>query len=227
VIGLQPLLLGIPWMDPHWLLQHFHTEFVWLSLIIVFVECGLFFPFLPGDTLLFSVGLFIATNELNLAAGPNAVGLLVACLAFTAAAFLGNVAGYEIGRRIGPPIRAHDGRLVKKKHLDRTVDFFEKHGSQALVVGRFVPFVRTYVTLVAGVSEMNRVRFWLWSAVGAIAWVVSITLLGYFLGRSFPWLSDNIDWVILGLLALTVIPIGFEWWRQRRQRRGQEVTSQS
>jgi membrane-associated protein len=74
---------------------------------------------------------------------------------------------------------------------------------------------------------MNRVRFWLWSAVGAIAWVVSITLLGYFLGRSFPWLSDNIDWVILGLLALTVIPIGFEWWRQRRQRRGQEVTSQS
>jgi membrane-associated protein len=225
VTGLQPLLLGIPWMDPHWLLQHFHTEFVWLSLVIVFIECGLFFPFLPGDTLLFSVGLFVATNELNLASGPNGVGLLVACVAFAAAAFLGNVAGYEIGRRIGPPIRAHDGRIVKKKYLDRTVEFFDDHGSQALVIGRFVPFVRTYVTLVAGVSAMNRVRFWLWSAVGAIAWVVSITLLGYFLGRSFPWLSDNIDWVILGLLLLTVIPIGFEWWRsRRRQRRGREVT---
>jgi membrane-associated protein len=217
VTGLQSLLLGIPWMDPHWLLQHFHTEFVWLSLLIVFIECGLFFPFLPGDTLLFSVGLFVATNELNLAGGSNALGLLVACLAFAVAAFLGNVAGYEIGRRIGPPIRRHDGRIIKRKYLDQTVDFFETHGSQALVVGRFVPFVRTYVTLVAGVSEMNRVRFWLWSAVGAVAWVISITCLGYFLGRTFPWLSDNIDWVILGLLLLTVIPIGYEWWRSRRQ----------
>ena len=71
VTGLQPLLLGIPWMDPNWLLDHFHTEFVWISLIIIFIECGLLFPFLPGDTLLFSVGLFIATDELNLTSGPN------------------------------------------------------------------------------------------------------------------------------------------------------------
>jgi membrane-associated protein len=209
-------------MDPHWLLQHFHTEFIWLSVLIVFIECGLFFPFLPGDTLLFSVGLFVATNELNLAGGSNALGLVVACVAFAVAAFLGNVAGYEIGRRLGPAVRRLDNRVVKRQHLDRTVEFFEKHGSQALVVGRFVPFVRTYVTLVAGVSEMNRVRFWIWSAVGAVAWVITITCLGYFLGRTFPWLSDNIDWVILGLLLVTVIPLGIEWWRQRRR---QEATS--
>jgi membrane-associated protein len=221
VTGLQPFLLGIPWMDPHWLLQHFHTEFVWISLVIVFIECGLFFPFLPGDTLLFSVGLFVATDELNLMGGPNLVGLLVGCVSFAVAAFLGNVVGYEIGRAIGPPIRRHDGRIIKKKYLDQTVDFFEKHGSQALVIGRFVPFVRTYVTLVAGVSEMNRVKFWLWSAVGALLWVVSITCLGYFLGQAFPWLSDKIDWVILGLLLITVIPIGYEWWKNRRR---QEVT---
>lgn len=220
--GVQSLLLGIPWMDPHWLLQHFHTEFVWLSLAIVFVECGLFFPFLPGDTLLFSVGLFVATDELNLAGGPNILGLLVGCVAFTAAAFLGNVVGYEIGRGIGPPIRRHDGRIIKKKYLDQTVDFFEKHGSQALVIGRFVPFVRTYVTLVAGVSEMPRARFWLWSVVGAVGWVVSVTCLGYFLGRTFPWLSSKIDWVILGLLLLSVIPVAFEWWRQHRR---EEATS--
>ncbi|HEX3932041.1 MAG TPA: VTT domain-containing protein [Nocardioides sp.] len=220
--GVHALLLGIPWMDPHWLLHHFHTEFVWVSLVIVFVECGLFFPFLPGDTLLFSVGLFIATNELNFAAGPNAVGLTVACLLFALAAFLGNVAGYEIGRRIGPAVRRFDNRVVRRKHIDSTVEFFEKHGGQALVIGRFVPFVRTYVTLVAGVSEMNRVRFWLWSAVGAVGWVVVITCLGFFLGRTFPWLSDKIDWVILGLLLVTVIPIVLEWWRQRRR---QEVTS--
>ena len=156
--ALHPLLFGIPWMDPHWLLQQFHTEFIWISLIIVFIECGLLFPFLPGDTLLFSVGLFIATDELNLGSGPNLLGLLVGCVAFVVAAFLGNVAGYEIGRAIGPPVRRHDGRVIKKKYLDQTVEFFDKHGSKALVIGRFVPFVRTYVTLVAGVSEMNRVR---------------------------------------------------------------------
>lgn len=223
--GLQTMLLGIPWMDPHWLLQHFHTEFVAVSLIIVFIECGLLFPFLPGDTLLFSIGLFIATDELNITNGPNGVGLLLAILAFIVAAFLGNVVGYEIGRAVGPPIRRHDGRIVKKKYLDRTVEFFDQHGSQALVIGRFVPFVRTYVTLVAGVSEMPRVRFWLWSLVGAALWVTSVMCLGYFLGQAFPWLSDNIDWVILGLLALSVIPIWWEWWRHRRQAATSEPTS--
>jgi len=222
VTGLLPLLLGIPWMDPHWLLQQFHTEFVWLSLLIIFIECGLFFPFLPGDTLLFSVGLFVATDELNLTSGPNLVGLLVACVAFTIAAFAGNVAGYEIGRSIGPPVRRHDGRIIKKKYLDQTVEFFETHGSQALVIGRFVPFVRTYVTLVAGVSEMERVTFWLWSIIGAVLWVGSIMCLGYFLGQAFPWVAQNIDLLILGLLVLTVIPIAIEWWRQRRR---EEATS--
>jgi membrane-associated protein len=222
VTGLQTMLLGIPWMDPNWLLDHFHTQFIVISLIIIFVECGLFFPFLPGDTLLVSIGLFLATDKLNITNGPNLVGLLLGILAFTVAAFLGNVAGYEIGRGIGPPLRAHDGRVVKKKYLDQTVEFFEKHGSQALVIGRFVPFVRTYVTLVAGVSEMDRLKFWVWSLIGAVLWVASIMSLGYFLGQAFPWVAQNIDLLILGLLVLTVIPIGFEWWRQRRR---EEATS--
>jgi len=226
VTGLQPFLLGIPWMDPNWLLDHFHTEFVWISLIIIFIECGLFFPFLPGDTLLVSVGLFLISDkpggghQLEMASSPF-LGLLVAVVAFSVAAFLGNVAGYEIGRAIGPPVRRHDGKIIKKKYLDQTVDFFEKHGNKALVIGRFVPFVRTYVTLIAGVSEMNRVKFWLWSAVGAVLWVVSITCLGYFLGNAFPTLAKNIDILILGLLVLTVIPIGYEWWKNR----GEEATS--
>jgi membrane-associated protein len=212
---MHTMLLGIPWMDPNWLLDQFHTQFIVISLVIIFIECGLFFPFLPGDTLLVSFGLFVATDKLNLTGAPNLIGLLLGCLAFIAAAFLGNVAGYEIGRAIGPPVRKHDGRIVKKRYLDRTVEFFEKHGSQALVIGRFVPFVRTYVTLVAGVSEMPRVRFWVWSLVGALLWVVSIMCLGYFLGRTFPWVAHNIDLLILGLLVLTVIPIGVEWRRQR------------
>ena len=221
---LQPLLFGIPWMEPKWLLDNFGSEFILISLVIVFIECGLFFPFLPGDTLLVSVGIFLATDQLNLGSGPNLIGLLLGCLAFVVAAFLGNVAGYEIGRAIGPPVRKHDGRIVKKKYLDKTVEFFDDHGSQALVIGRFVPFVRTYVTLVAGVSEMERVKFWLWSVIGAVLWVVSIMCLGYFLGQAFPWVADNIDYLILGLLVLTVIPIGYEWWKNRRDDREKATT---
>jgi membrane-associated protein len=195
-------------MDPKWLLDHFHTEFVWLSLVIVFVECGLFFPFLPGDTLLFAIGLFIATDQLHL-------NLFVALGAFCVSAFLGNVVGYEIGRKLGPPIYRREGRILKRKYLDQTRDFFDRHGHKALVIGRFVPFVRTYITLVAGITEMGRRRFMLWSAVGAVAWVLVITLLGYFLGQTVPWLKDQIDVVILGLLVLSVIPIAIEWWRHR------------
>jgi membrane-associated protein len=196
-------------------LQQFHNEFVWLVLVIIFVECGLLFPFLPGDTLLFAVGLFVATGKLDYVPGPDLVELVVGLGVLTGAAFLGNVTGYEIGRGLGHRIRNHDGKIVKKKYLDRTVEFFEDHGSQALVIGRFVPFVRTYVTLVAGVSEMERVKFWLWSVVGALLWVVSIMCLGYFLGQTFPWVADNIDYLILALLVLTVIPIGYEWWKNR------------
>ena len=101
--GLYIQLLGIPWMDPNWLLDHFHTEFVWISLVIVFIECGLLFPFLPGDTLLFAFGLFLATDKLNLTTGPNLLELLIGISAFVVAAFLGNVVGYEIGRAIGHP----------------------------------------------------------------------------------------------------------------------------
>lgn len=215
--GLHPLLFGIPWMDPQWLLDHFGSEFVLISLVIIFIECGLLFPFLPGDTLLVSIGLFIATDKLNLTQGPNILGLLVGILAFTVAAFLGNVVGYEIGRAIGHPVRRHDGRIIKKAYIDRTVEFFEKHGSSALVIGRFVPFVRTYVTLVAGVSEMQRAKFWLWSLIGAALWVSSIMSLGYFLGNTFPVVAKNIDLLILGLLVLSVIPVAYEWWKHRRQ----------
>jgi membrane-associated protein len=202
--------LGPDWMDPQYLLDTYGTAFFWISLVIVFVECGLFFPILPGDSLLFAIGIFIAGGELD-------IPLVVAIPALFVAAFAGNVVGYEIGRAIGAPVRRHDGKIIKKAYIDRTVEFFEKHGSSALVIGRFVPFVRTYVTLVAGVSEMPRVKFWLWSLVGAVLWVGSIMSLGYFLGNTFPAIAKNIDLLILGLLAVSVIPVGYEWWKHRRE----------
>jgi membrane-associated protein len=213
---LQPLLLGMDWMDPNWLLEHFGQELFWLSLVIIFVECGLFFPFLPGDTLLFAMGLFISTEQIDVFPGPVGVELVLALLLFMAAAFLGNVAGYEIGRKLGPPLYEREGRILKRKYFDQTTAFFDKHGNKALVIGRFVPFVRTYVTVVAGVTRMDRVRFFLWSAVGAVLWVLSITLLGFFLGSAIPSLGENIDKAIIVILAFSVIPIAYEWWKHRR-----------
>ncbi|MFL6172819.1 MAG: DedA family protein [Marmoricola sp.] len=211
-------LAGMGWMDPNWWLDQFGQQFFWLSVGIIFVECGLFFPFLPGDTLLFAMGLFIATDRIQVVPGSKAVDLVVALVILTVAALLGNITGYEIGRKIGPPLAERDGRILKKKYFDQTREFFDKHGNKALVIGRFVPFVRTYVTVVAGVAVMDRRRFLIWSAVGAAMWVLIITILGYGLGKRFPGLGDNIDKAILVILLVTAIPVGYEWLKHRRHR---------
>jgi len=215
---LHALILGISWTDPAYLLDRFGASFLWISLVMVFVECGLFFPFLPGDTLLLSLGIFIATpsHGIDNFPGPRLLELSITLVLLTVAAVLGNIVGYEIGRRIGPPLYRRDGRILKKRYFENTQAFFDKHGNKALVIGRFVPFVRTYITVVAGVTRMDRRRFLVWSFVGALAWVLSITLLGYNLGRRVPWLRDNIDFAILAILLLTAVPIVIEWFRRRR-----------
>ncbi len=204
-------------MDPNWLLDQFGPWFLPVCLVMVLIECGLFFPILPGDTLLFAVGLFVSTRN-DIVPGPQFLDLPIALVLLSAAAFAGNVLGYEIGRWIGPPIYERDGRLFRRKYFDQTSAFFDKHGNKALVIGRFVPFVRTYITVVAGVTRMRRRRFFLWSAVGAVLWVLSVTLLGYFLGHAFPSLGNNIDKAILVILAFSVVPIAYEWRRHRRER---------
>jgi len=171
-------------MDPNYLLERFGTQFIWVSIAIIFIECGLLFPILPGDSLLFAMGLFIATGALQ-------INLGVALVALFLAAFLGNVSGYEIGRAIGPPLYQRDGRILKKKYFDQTTVFFDRYGNKALVLGRFVPIVRTFVTVVAGVGKMDRRRFFTWSGVGATLWASGITLLGYFLGQAFPVLRGD------------------------------------
>ena len=212
---LAPLLFGVKWLDPEWMLDQFGAGFFWVSLAIIVVECGLFFPFLPGDTLLVAIGLFLAGDKLSIIPGPGLLDLGVACLLLVGAAMLGNVLGFEIGNKLGPVIYEHDGKILKRDYFDRTEDFFDKHGRMALVIGRFVPVVRTYVTVVAGASKMKRPRFLAWSLVGALAWILSITLVGYFVGDRFPFLARHIDYLILGLLLLTIIPAVIHWWRER------------
>lgn len=216
LLELTPLFLGLDWLDPEWLMEHFGAEFLWVSLAIVFVECGLFFPFLPGDALLFAIGIFFATGQLDVFPGSTLVELLIGMTLLVVAAFGGNVAGYEIGRKIGPPLYAREGRLLKRRYFEETEAFFDKHGNKALVVGRFVAFVRTYITVVAGVTRMDRGRFYLWSLVGAVLWVVSIALLGYLLGERVPWLSHNIDYVIIAIFAFGAVLMAGEAIRRRR-----------
>ena len=210
------LLLGMSWMNPDWLLQQFGSSLFWVAVVMIFVECGLFFPFLPGDTLLFATGLFIATGDISVVSGGHAAGLLVALAVFVAAGLLGNVVGYEAGRAVGPAVYQRDGRILKRRYVDQTQEFFDRHGHQALVIGRFVPFVRTFVTVVAGVTRMERRRFWAWSAVGAVAWVLSVTMLGYFLGTTVPGMKQNIDYAVVAILAFSLAPAAVQWWRRRR-----------
>ncbi|GAA1982452.1 VTT domain-containing protein [Terrabacter lapilli] len=202
--------LGPKWMDPTYLLQQYGSAFFVIALVIVFIECGLLFPILPGDSLLFAVGLFIATGQIG-------INLGVAIAALTVAAFLGNVVGYEIGRGVGKPLYTRQGRFVNTANFDKTNAFFDRYGSRALVLGRFVPIVRTFITVVAGIGRMHRRRFFTWSAVGAVAWVLSVTLLGYFLGQVFPGLTKNIEYAILLVVLVSVLPMVYEVVKHRRE----------
>jgi len=217
VTSIAPLLLGLQWMDPEWLLSQFGSALFWVSLVIVFIECGLLFPILPGDTLLFALGLFIAADKIDVFPGGRFAELAATVVLMVVAAVAGNIAGFEIGWRAGEPLRRHDGRIVKRKYLDQTEAFFDKHGNKALVIGRFIPFVRTYITLVAGITRMQRRRFLVWSLVGAVLWVAAVVLAGYFLGSAFPSLGQNIDKAVYAILAFSVIPIAIEWRRHRHQ----------
>jgi membrane-associated protein len=196
-------------MDPSQLLAQFGGAFWWVAHVIVFIECGLFFPILPGDSLLFAVGMFSHGGQLST---PLALSLVT----LWAAAFGGNVVGYEIGRRAGTALYERDGRFLKRSYFDKTLHFFEKYGRQALVLGRFVPIVRTFITVVAGVGRMHRRTFYTWSALGAVLWVGLITMLGYALGN-VPWIRENIEVACLLIVAISVIPMAFEALRRKRK----------
>lgn len=222
---LSPGLLGMDWLSPEWLLENFGEQLFWVSLVILFVECGLFFPFLPGDILLFSMGLFVALGHddpskgLDVIPGPALVEITAACAAMIVAAFAGNIAGYEIGRKAGPPLYQRDGRIIKRKYFDVTHEFFNRHGPLALVIGRFFAVVRTYITVVAGATQMPRRRFYVWSLAGAVLWVLSITLLGYNLGRHFPGLGQYLELALIGIMVVFAIPMVWEYVNHRRRAR--------
>ncbi len=205
--------LGPDWLQADKLLQQLGPSAFWVSLVVIFVECGLFIFFMPGDSLLFTIGLAIQNPQQLI---DLRINIIVACIVLTAAAFLGNVVGYEIGRAAGTPLYTRGGRLLKPEHFDKAHAFFEKHGSKAIVLARFVPVVRTFITVVAGVSKMDRRHFFTYSFIGALLWASGVTLLGYFLGQ-ISFVRNHIDVMLILIVALSLVPVAVEFLRHRRQ----------
>lgn len=202
-----PLALGPKWMEADFLIETFGMLGV---LAIVFVESGLLIGFLlPGDSLLFTAGLLSANGTL-----PDLWVLLVT---IPIAAIAGDQVGYAIGRKAGPSVfKRPDSRFFREEYVEKSREFFDRYGARTIVIARFVPIVRTLAPVMAGVSRMNYRTFVVFNVIGGVAWGVSITTLGYFLGQ-VEFVHDNLEPIILGIVALSVIPIAVELLRARRR----------
>ena len=182
-----------------------------ILVAIVFTETGLLIGFfLPGDSLLITAGLVAATGALN-------IWWLTVLL--SVAAIVGDSVGYAIGRRLGPRLFTRPKSLLfNPAHIERTRVFYARHGAKTIVIARFVPIIRTFAPVVAGVGEMQYRRFIFYNVAGGIGWVVSMTWAGYLLGQAIPNINDHIHIVVAIVIVLSVIPIIVELVRERRRR---------
>jgi membrane-associated protein len=196
-------------IDPQQLIRSFGTIGLF---VIIFAESGLLFGFfLPGDSLLFTAGLLAARGDLNLPV------VLVGCFL---AAVLGDQVGYAFGRKVGPSIFSRpNSRLFKQEHIQRADQFFEEHGAKTIVLARFVPVVRTFAPILAGVGSMRYRTFLVYNLIGGFVWAIGVTTLGYLLGDQIG--ADNIDKyllpIIFVIIVISVLPAVFEVLRHRRK----------
>lgn len=207
-IATQTLALGPHWLEPETLIEAFGT----LGLLaIVFIESGLLVGFfLPGDSLLFTAGLLSSEDVL-----PDLWILLVSV---PLAAIAGDQVGYAIGRKAGPAVfNRPESRFFRHEHVERSAAFFEKYGARTIVLARFVPIVRTFAPVMAGASRMNYRTFVTYNVIGGVGWGVGVTTLGYFLGQ-VEFVKENIEFIIIGIVLLSVLPMAFELLRATRRR---------
>jgi membrane-associated protein len=204
------LALGPEWLQPDAIISWLGPWALVGLVLIVFAECGLLVGFfLPGDSLLFTAGLFVAQGAID-------APLWLVCVILVAAAMLGNAVGYWIGRAAGPAIfDKPESRLFKPQHVVKTQAFFDKYGNRAIVLGRFVPIVRTFITVMAGVGRMDPKRYFTYSLIGGVAWAAGVTVLGFWLGQ-FAFVRDNIELMLILIVALSLLPIVIEVVRARR-----------
>ncbi len=204
------LALGPSWLDPEQLIT---TGSLLGVLLIVFAESGLLVGFfLPGDSLLFTLGLLIAGGTVD-------VPLWLALLLVPVAAIVGDQVGYAIGRKAGPAVfRRPDSRFFKQEYVDKAYAFFDRYGGRTIVLARFVPIVRTFAPVVAGVGRMRYRTFVAYNVLGGVLWGAGVTALGYWLGQ-IAFVRDNIEPILIGIVLLSVLPVAVELLRARSRHR--------
>lgn len=183
----------------------------YVVMFVIFAETGLFFGFfLPGDYLLFLAGMFVATGKLDVNIFVLLIGLMIAAVA-------GNFTGYWFGRKTGPVLyQRKDSFFFKKRFLKAAEAYYNKQGAFALIMGRFVPIVRTFAPIIAGVVKLDFKKFAFYNVMGAILWIASLTLLGYFLGKKFEKeINQYLLYIILGFIIITTIPVLVTFFRRR------------
>jgi membrane-associated protein len=205
--------LGPQWLDPQYIISSLGPWALVGVCLIIFAECGLLVGFfLPGDSLLFITGLATVTGLIE-------TPLWLVCVLLVVSAFVGNACGYGIGRRAGPAVFDRpNSRLFKQENVERTQRFFDKYGNRAIVLGRFVPIVRTFITVMAGVGRMDLRRYLTFSSIGALAWAAGVTLLGAALGQ-IAFVREHIELMLILVVLISVLPIGIEMLRARRERK--------
>jgi membrane-associated protein len=216
--ALAPVpMLGPDWLDPATILDNLVG---WLGpwavlgvCAIIFAETGLLVGFfLPGDSLLFTLGMFVGAGKIGMPLW------LVLTLLF-AAAVIGDSTGYAIGHRAGPKVFDRpNSRFFRHEHVERTQAFFAKHGGKAIILARFVPIVRTFTPVAAGVGRMNYRHFLSFNVIGGLLWAVGVTLLGVWLGR-FSFVQHNIEYILLGIIFASIAPMIIEYLRSRAELR--------
>ncbi|MFF5982798.1 DedA family protein [Streptomyces olindensis] len=206
---MTTLALGPEWLDPNYLIETFSLPGI---LLIVFAESGLF-AFLPGDSLLFTAGLFVA--EGTYITQP----LWLVCTLIVIAAVVGDQVGYMIGKFLGPKLfNRPNSKLFKQENLDKAHEFMEKYGPKAIVLARFVPIVRTFAPIVAGAGRMKYRTFFTYNVIGGIAWGTGVTLAGYWLGQ-IDFINKNVEAILVLIVFVSVVPIIIEYLRERSKKK--------
>jgi membrane-associated protein len=219
-------MFGLEWLEPEALISSFGIYALIGVCAIVFIETGLLIGFfLPGDSLLFVTGLMISTGDVVWPIGEEyvPVPIWIACAAITASAWLGDQTGYWIGRKSGPAIfNKTDSKFFTQKNVDRTNAFFEKYGAKAIILAHFVPVMRTFVPVAAGIGQMNYRRFLKYNIYGVIGWGTMVTLLGYYLGK-IPFVAEHVEYFTIAFIVVSTIPIVMEIVKSRREHKAEAI----
>lgn len=214
VLASQVHALGPAWLNADHLINSFGTYALIGIIAIVFIETGLLFPFLPGDSLLFTAGMLVALGDLDFP-------IWLLCTLLFVAAFAGDQVAYFIGNKVGPKIFSRpDSRFFRQSYITKTNEFFDRYGGRTIILARFVPIVRTYAPVAAGVGKMPYRHFVSYNVIGALLWGVGVTLLGYFLGQ-LPFVHNNIEIILVAIVFISLLPVIIEvgrgWLASKRQ----------